>query len=67
MLDEEERKASEDYIQRLLAEEQDLLQQETKRREEDARLARLLSVQLVCASSVNFLILSRLASVHPPS
>ncbi|XP_026196130.1 E3 ubiquitin-protein ligase rnf168 [Anabas testudineus] len=51
VLDEEERKASEEYIQRLLAEEQDLLQQETKRREEDARLARLLSVQLNSATA----------------
>lgn len=46
-LQEEERKASEEYIQRLLAEEEQLLRDERKRRDEDERLARLLSDQLV--------------------
>lgn len=45
-LQEEERKASEEYIQRLLAEEEQLLRDERKRRDEDERLARLLSDQL---------------------
>lgn len=60
VLDEEERRASEEYIQRLLVEDQELLQQETRRREEDEQLARLLSVQLVCAFSVNVLTVSRM-------
>ncbi|KAL6104865.1 rnf168 [Pungitius sinensis] len=44
--EEEERKASEDFIQRLLAEEENLRQEETRRREGDEKLARLLSSQL---------------------
>ncbi|KAM6988013.1 E3 ubiquitin-protein ligase rnf168 [Tautogolabrus adspersus] len=45
-LEEEEKRASEELIQRLLAEEEVELQKVTKRREEDERLARLLSTQL---------------------
>ncbi|XP_078100704.1 E3 ubiquitin-protein ligase rnf168 [Sander vitreus] len=45
-LDEEESRASQELIQKLLAEEQKLLQEEMKSREEDERLARLLSTQL---------------------
>lgn len=46
VMEEEELRASELYIQRLLAEEQQLLQDESRRREEDERVARLLSNQL---------------------
>ncbi|KAF1393467.1 hypothetical protein PFLUV_G00016040 [Perca fluviatilis] len=45
-LDEEEARASQELIQKLLAEEQKMVQEEMKRREEDERLARLLSSQL---------------------
>ncbi|KAF0031041.1 hypothetical protein F2P81_017772 [Scophthalmus maximus] len=49
-MEEEELRASELYIQRLLAEEQQLLQDESRRREEDERVARLLSNQLNSAA-----------------
>ncbi|XP_060903385.1 E3 ubiquitin-protein ligase rnf168 [Labrus mixtus] len=50
-LEEEEKRASEELIQRLLAEEEVELQEETKRRDEDERLARHLSTQLNSAVS----------------
>lgn len=51
-LEEAERRASEEYIQRLLAEEEERLAEERRRREEqqlenDEKLARLLSQELV--------------------
>ncbi|XP_061684101.1 E3 ubiquitin-protein ligase rnf168 isoform X2 [Syngnathoides biaculeatus] len=48
-LDEEERRASEEYIHRLLAEEEKVLLDEQRRRVEDEILARMLSKQLNAA------------------
>ncbi|CAB1435079.1 unnamed protein product [Pleuronectes platessa] len=46
VMEEEERRASDELIQRLLAEEEVELQEETRRREADEQLARLLNNQL---------------------
>lgn len=46
VLDQEESRASDDYIHRLLAEEEELQREETRRRQDDERLARQLSSQL---------------------
>lgn len=56
-LEEAERRASEEYIQRLLAEEQDRVEeerriQEERQLEDDEKLARLLSEELVSVQTV---------------
>ncbi|XP_019961118.2 E3 ubiquitin-protein ligase rnf168 isoform X2 [Paralichthys olivaceus] len=50
VMEEEERRASDALIQRLLAEEEAELQEESRRRADDERLARLLSNQLNSSS-----------------
>lgn len=55
-LEDAERRASEEYIQRLLAEEEERMAEERRRREEqqlenDEKLARLLSQELVSSLS----------------
>lgn len=56
-LEEAERRASEEYIQRLLVEEEERVNEERRRQEErqledDERLARLLSEELVSMQTV---------------
>lgn len=64
-MEEAERKASEEYIQRLLAEEEERVEEERRRQEErqledDEKLARLLSEELVSVQTVlHFVLLIR--------